>query len=951
MTSTEQREAARQFVNRWINKGKEDEHGRSFWIDLLSNVLEMDNVTERIDFEKKVVVNGNTKRIDAYIPETHVIIEQKSLGKVLDQKILNSGDINLTPYEQAKRYNDNLPYTEKARWIITCNFSNIWIYDMDARVPEPLKIELEDLPNKYPLLEFLVKKEIKAISNEMEISIKAGEIVGLLYDAFLEQYKIPDIAEKDETPEQRVKREHKLKSLNTLCVRLVFCLYAEDAGVFGKRNIFHDYISSYSIKDCRKALIELFKILDTPCDKRDDYLEEDLAQFPYVNGGLFADETIEIPPFTEEIKQLLLIKASEKFNWSEISPTIFGAVFESTLNPETRRSGGMHYTSIENIHKVIDPLFLNDLEKEFNEVKNKPISGGARTKGLRNFQEKLANLKFFDPACGSGNFLTESFVSLRRLENAVLRELDNERTEGQLSFSFISEEDLNVKVSIQQFYGIEINDFAVAVSKTALWIAEAQMLSETKAFAEISNDFLPLKTYTNIVEGNALEIDWESIVPKSELNYIMGNPPFIGYSLQTSAQKKDILSVYIDENGKPYKTSGKIDYVAGWYFKASEFMKNTEMKTAFVSTNSITQGEQVSGVWKPLYERFGIHIDFAYRTFRWDSEASLKAHVHCVIIGFSSSASYRTKYLYKENSDMPFLADNINFYLTDAPNIFVETQKKPLCNMPEMIKGSSPVDGGNLLFTNEEYKEFIEQEPLAKKYMKHFWGAREFLHQMPRWCLWLIDITPKELNTLKKVKEQVVKTKDFRLNSKKEATRKYAEYPTRFMELRQPTTQYILVPRHSSENRRYIPFGFMDKDEICSDANNMIPNAELYHFGILESNVHMAWVRAVCGRIKSDYRYSNDIVYNTFPWCAPTKEQKKKIEQTAQAILDARALYAESSLADLYDPLTMPAELRKAHIDNDKAVMSAYNFKMKMSEEDCVAELMKMYQRLITGQN
>lgn len=445
MTGSEQREAARQFINRWRGKGKEDEDGRSYWIELLSNVFGVENVTERIDFEKKVVVDGNTKRIDVYIPETRVIIEQKSLNVPLNKKIRNSGDIDLTPFEQADRYNSKLIFDERARWIVTCNFAEIWIYDMNEKQPEPTKIMLEELQTKYPLLDFLVEKEVQKISHEMEVSIQAGDIVGLIYNAFLEQYKIPE-EKKNETAVEKAKREHKLKSLNALCVRLVFCLYAEDAGIFGeKRNMFHDYLARYEARDCRRALIELFKVLDTEDDDREDYLEEDLAQFPYVNGGLFADETIEIPQFTEEIRELLLVKASEEFNWRDISPTIFGAVFESTLNPETRRSGGMHYTSIENIHKVIDPLFLNNLEEEFNTLQAYKTLDIKR-KHLMDFQEKLAHLKFLDPACGSGNFLTETYLSLRRLENKVLRVLYGEG-QGVLG---IAASDI-IKVSIQAY--------------------------------------------------------------------------------------------------------------------------------------------------------------------------------------------------------------------------------------------------------------------------------------------------------------------------------------------------------------------------------------------------------------------------------------------------------------------------------------------------------------------
>ena len=941
MTDAEQREAARQFVNRWIGKGKEDEDGRSYWIDLLTNVLGMENVTERLNFEKKVVIDGNTKRIDVYIPKTRVIIEQKSLGKALDQKIHNSGDVDLTPFEQADRYNSKLTFDERARWIVTCNFAEIWIYDMNESRPEPMKLLLTELQNKYSLLDFLVKKEVKKISREMEISIKAGDIVGLLYDAFSEQYRIPAAKVNDETPEDKARREHKLKSVNALCVRLVFCLYAEDAGIFGKRNMFHDYLASYDVRDCRRALIELFKVLDTPICERDEYLEEDLAQFPYVNGGLFADENIEIPPFTEKIKDLILVNASEDFDWRDISPTIFGAVFESTLNPETRRSGGMHYTSIENIHKVIDPLFMDELNGEFKEIKEIKVK---KTRGTRltEFQNKLASLTFLDPACGSGNFLTETYLSLRRLENKVIRELHKDT--DTMTFNF--EGHSPIKVSIQQFYGIEINDFAVTVGKTALWIAESQMLEETKSIVfGFNDDFLPLKTYVNIVEANALRIDWNDVIPAEKLNYIMGNPPFVGYSLQSKPQKEDILSVYVDEKGKPYKTAGKIDYVAGWYFKASQFMQGTNVRAALVSTNSITQGEQVASVWKPLYDRFGIHIDFAYRTFRWDSEASIKAHVHCVIVGISVVENNKPIVLF--DNDKKTYANNINFYLMDAPNIFIESRKKAISKVPEMLKGSSPVDGGNLLLDDADYQEIIKKEPQVRKYIRPFLGAREYLHRIPRWCLWLDKISPSELNSINVIKYRVQKTRDFRLASNKAATRKYADFPTRFMEMRQPSTDYILIPRHTSENRRYIPFGFMTCEEICGDANNMIPNATIYHFAILISNVHMAWTRAVCGRIKSDYRYSNDIVYNNFPWPTPTDEQKARIEQTAQGILDVRNLYPDSSLADLYDPLTMPIELRKAHTENDKAVMAAYGFSTKMTEADCVAQLMKLYQKKV----
>ena len=916
------RKAAKAFSEYWQGKGYEKGESQAFWLSLLRDVLGVEHPEQYIIFESQVKMD-NTSFIDGYISATKVLIEQKSIDKDLSKAIRQSDGSLLTPFQQAKRYIAELPLSKHPRYVITCNFKEFYIYDMEKPTGEPDKIILKDLAKEYYRLQFLVEEKSELLHREEQISIQAGELVGKLYDAILKQYKNPEDSAS-------------LHSLNILCVRLVFCLYAEDSGIFGEHLKFHNYLKEFAPKDVRRALIDLFQVLDTKIDERDPYMDETLASFPYVNGGLFADEHIEIPNFTQEIVDLLLHNASENFNWAEISPTIFGAVFESTLNPDTRRSGGMHYTSIENIHKVIDPLFLNELNEEFEEIKALKVPK-IRNEKAEAFRKKLSNLTFFDPACGSGNFLTETYISLRRLENEALKLVTN----GQILFDI---GDI-IKVSIGQFYGIEINDFAVTVAKTALWIAESQMMKETEEIVSTNLDFLPLKSYANIVEGNALSTDWETVVPKHKLNYIMGNPPFVGYALQSQSQKNDILSIYVDEKGKPYKSSGKVDYVSGWYFKASALMSGTNIRTAFVSTNSITQGEQVAGVWKPLYDRFNIHIDFAHTTFRWDSEASIKAHVHCVIVGFSSAYNSKQRELY--SSDRVQLVDNINAYLISAPDVFVESRSKSICNIPQMAKGSIPVDDGNFFFDDTEYAEFIEKEPQAKKYIRKFYGAREYLHNINRWCLWLDGISPTELKSMPNVMQRVSAIKEFRLKSTKEATRKYADFPTRFMEIRQPKTEYILFPSHSSENRKYIPIGFVSPDIICGNANLLIPNATLYHFGILTSNVHMAWVRAVCGRIKSDYRYSNDIVYNNFPWCNPTTEQKKKIEETAQAILDARALYPNCSLADLYDEVAMPPELRKAHQANDKAVMQAYGFWGKLNTESaCVAELMKMYQTL-----
>lgn len=931
MTDAQQRAAAKIFAKNWKDRGYEKGDSQIFWIELLTTVFGVTDISQFISFEDQVHLD-HTSFIDGYIEKTHVMIEQKSINKSLTAAIKQSDGSMLTPFEQAKRYSSELPYSKRPRWIVTSNFKSFYIYDMEKPGGDPEIILLEELEKEYYRLQFLVEEGNTNLQREMEVSIAAGDIVGLLYDALAKQYVDPTT-------------ERAMKSLNILCVRFVFCLYAEDAGIFGRHGMFHDYLEEFDAKHMRKAVIELFQVLDTKPEDRDPYLEDSLSAFPYVNGGLFANENIEIPQFTEEIRQLLLEKASADFNWSEISPTIFGAVFESTLNPETRRSGGMHYTSIENIHKVIDPLFLDDLKNELEEIRQISVQR-TKEKKLKEFQKKLAGLRWLDPASGSGNFLTETYISIRRLENAVIKELQG----GQITFGFDGSSP--IQVSIDQFYGIEINDFAVTVAKTALWIAESQMMKETEDIVHMNLDFLPLTTNAFIVEGNALQLDWENVVPKNQLSYIMGNPPFVGYSLQSKEQKNDMLSIYVDEKGKPYKTAGKIDYVAGWYFKAAQLMQNTGIRTAFVSTNSITQGEQVASVWKPLYQRFGIHIDFAHRTFIWDSEANLKAHVHCVIVGFSTVMNAKKRVLY--SSDRFQMVININAYLVDGPDVFVESNKKPICDVPEMIYGNKPTDGGFLFLTQEEKEEVTKNEPDIVKYIRKMYGATEYINNKERYCLWLVGASPAEIRKSKFITERVEGVRKFRLNSTKAATQESANTPTLFQEIRHPESEYIIIPRHSSENRRYIPFGFVSPEIIVNDAVQIIPGASLYHFGILTSNVHMAWVRAVCGRIKSDYRYSKDIVYNNFPWPTPTEQQKQKIEQTAQAVLDARSLYSDCSLADLYDELTMPPELRKAHHQNDIAVMQAYGFtkgsEAYKSEAACVAELMKRYEQLCTQQ-
>lgn len=918
LTQREQRKRAKEFAKKWEGKGYEKGETQKFWLSLLGEVYGVECPSEVIDFENQVKLK-HTSFIDGYIPSTHVLIEQKSIDKDLRQGIVQSDGSVLSPFEQAKRYSNNLSYDDRPRWIVLSNFKEFHIYDMNRPQGEAEIVYLKDLEEDYYRLNFLIDQEDQNIKKSLEVSIKAGELVGKLYDALLKQYKDPN-------------DEQTLKDLNVLCVRIVFCLYAEDAGLFGKHNMFHDYLAKQreDPSSFRDALIKLFKTLDQKEEDRDPYASEELLAFPYVNGGLFADENVVIPRLDDEIIRVILEDASEGFDWSKISPTIFGGVFESTLNPETRRSGGMHYTSIENIHKVIDPLFFNDLKEEFAEIMNiKTIN--QRQKQLNDLQDKLASLKFLDPACGSGNFLTETYLSLRRLENKIIQSLSIGQVEGQIAFEAKSP----IKVSIKQFYGIEINDFAVSVAKAALWIAESQMLKETEDLINTNLDFFPLKSYPNIVEGNALRLDWESVVKKDELDYIMGNPPFVGTKYQNETQKEELLNISPELK--------KLDYVTAWYYIADKFMEGTNIVAAFVSTNSIVQGEQVA----PMSKLMNFEIIFAYRTFKWDSEASDKAKVHCVIIGFTRKSFLKDKYIYEASGSLKKV-NNINFYLIDGPNIAIEKRSRPLCNVAKLNKGSQPTDGGYLILNDEEVKSLVKKYPNTNKFIKQYMGADDFLNNKKRYCLWLKNINPSEYRNIPEIRERLQGVRESRLASKKLSTQKWADRPYLFTEDRQCDDDYIIIPVVSSENRKYVPMGYVTKDVIANTNAQMIPNADLFTFGVISSNVHNGWMRAICGRMKSDYAYSASIVYNNFPWPEVDEKQKARIEKTAQAILDARALYPDASLADLYDELTMPPELRKAHQENDKAVMEAYGFNWRaMSESECVAELMKLYKNMI----
>lgn len=975
MTQTDRQKAAKKFSEEWKDKGYEKGESQKFWLDLLCNVFDVQDFSSFINFEDQVKLD-HTSFIDGYISQTKVLIEQKSQDKDLHTPIKQSDGTLLTPFQQAKRYITELPVSKHPRWVVTCNFKSFLVYDMEKPNGEPEEILLKDLEKDFYRLQFLVDVKNENAKSEEEVSLKAGELVGKLYDALYKEYINPD--------------EKSLRSLNILCVRIVFCLYAEDAGLFETKTSFEEYIKSFAVENLRAGIITLFKALDTKTDDRDKY-DLKLKPFPYVNGGLFKDEQIEIPNFTQEIVDVI-VNHCAPFNWSEISPTIFGAVFESTLNPETRRKGGMHYTSILNIHKVIDPLFLDDLNSEFESICTTKMAKQKAEK-LLSFQTKLGSLKFLDPACGSGNFLTETYISLRRLENKVISILNK----GETVLGF----DEFIKVHINHFYGIEINDFAVTVAKTALWIAESQMTIETEAIISRTIDFLPLKTGANIIEGNALRMDWGTLSENEqtgflftdklnvykvdsdfgnlevhepdveygrhykELNvvtkkveekklpetvketvvydYIIGNPPFSGARImqKESDQKKDIADIFANVKG-----AGNLDYVCCWYKIAAEYMKGKKTKTVLVSTNSICQGEHVSILWKLLFG-MGFKIDFAYRTFRWYSESSDMAHVHCVIIGFSyKDSEQKQKIIFDENGDK-HTVQNINGYLLDLPNVCIESRQHPLCNVPEIGIGNKPIDGGFYLFGETEMKAFIKKEPKSAQYFHQWMGSDEFIKGNKRWCLWLGDISPAELLKMPECMKRVKAVREYRLKSTSAPTVKLAEKPTRFHVENFPKGNYLLVPRVSSGRRKYIPMGFLQPNIISSDSVHIIPDATFFHFGVLSSCIHNTWMRTVGGRLKSDYRYSKDIVYNNFPWCNPTAEQKSKIEETAQAILDARAKYADCTLSQLYgENAYLFPELLKAHEANDKVVMSAYGFTPNMTESEIVAELFKMYEKL-----
>lgn len=975
--TNQQKEELQRFISTWSHQGKEVGDKETYWNTLLRILgvpqAEIDD-NKYIKYEYPIHLKKNEHfngSIDAYIPSTRVLIEQKSFGVDLDKpenRPNGKETESIKPFEQAKRYSDHLGTDKSARYIVLCNFAEIWIYYISDNIDaEPIKLKLKELPNNLDNLMFLVKKNDKQVRliKEKQISLSAGRLVSKLYKELSKIFA-----------EHKIDKEVAQKSINTLCVRLVFCLYAEDSNLFAKRQ-FHDYLAPYEPYRMARALKRLFKALDTKEEDRlklDPFYHENypyLSKFPYVNGGMFRDQNIIIPPFTPELKDILLNEMSLGFNWSKISPTIFGAVFESTLNPETRRQGGMHYTSVENIHKVIDPLFLDDLKDELSKIK-KIKQPASLKKKARAFQEKLANFTFLDPACGSGNFLTETYIQLRTLENEALKIVYSDYTldrlrSGTTLNKFYSEQitskslnrtstfrpklDTNIsqdviKVSIQQFHGIEVNDFAVAVAKTALWIAESQMWEETKDIFFADWDFLPLKTYTHIHEGDALKMDWNKVIENYGCDYIIGNPPFVGPKKLTPEQKEDRAVVF-----KDVKRAGMLDFVACWYAKATEYMQGTHIQTAFVSTNSIVQGTQVPVLWDFLLNK-GVQINFAYRTFPWESEAKSKAEVFCVIIGFTTFKLNKPKYIFEENQK--FQAKNISPYLTDTDDIFITSRTKPISDIPKIMNGINLDDKGNYVFTKQEKDAFLRKQPEAKILFHEYYSGRDFLNNQPRYLLWFRNISPNELNHMPLVLERIKKVKEFRTHTSSSRIRQYMNEPLRPVWYQYYSNRHkleaLVIPVVSAP-REYIPMGVVNRNTICGQKLWLMEFQGPYIFGVLESKIHTAWAKTICNRLGNGISYSSSIVYNNFPFPNATDEQESKVEKTAQGILDARKLYPDSSLADLYNPLTMPIELRKAHEANDKAVLNAYGLKRDASESEIVACLFNMYEKLTAKEN
>jgi len=897
------RNRALAFSKEYENDFSEDAEAKSFWQDFY-NVF---GVSRRrvASFEYPVKKQSGADGFIDVLWKGVMLAEHKSRGRSLDKAVT-----------QAKDYFPGLKDAELPRYIVVSDFERFKIYDLESDNKKGEEFLLKDLHKNIHLFNFISGYTTDIYLKEEKASIDAARLMSDFHNEI-------------------ERTGYKGHDLEVFLIRVLFCLFADDTGIFPK-NHFKSFIRKRINQDgfdLGPHLQTIFHILNTPSEKRQSNLDEQLMMFPYINGGIFA-ETIS-PVSLDATAYLRLLKCCD-FDWSSISPSIFGSIFQGAMDEEKRRELGAHYTSEINILKVINPLFLDELQIEFDEIKYD-------NKKLIDFHKKLSNLKFLDPACGCGNFLVVAYKELRKLELKVIEA--QRKNSGKVDMSVLGVEEISI-ININQFYGIEIEDFPSQVAKLAMYLADHQMNMLFSESLGQSYARIPLREPATILNANAISYDWEDLVKKEELNYILGNPPFYGARLMTSEQKKLLIEVFDDT-----KRAGNLDFVTCWYEKAAKYIQETNIEVAFVSTNSICQGEQVGILWKRLSEKYGIHINFAHQTFKWSNEAKGNAGVYCIIVGFSLKNA-KKKYLFEYEKPTSEAVEkevkNINAYLVDAENIFIENRSDAICDVPKIIFGSMPNDGGNFIFTEFEKNEFLMQEPEANIFIKELISGKEYLNGEKRYCLWLVNIDPSLIKKMPKVLEKIQLVSELRLNSTRKETRELAKVPSLFGEVRQPDADYVVIPRVSSENREYIPLSFFDKEKIVGDTCLAIPNATFFHYGILQSLQHMVWVNYVCGRLKSDYRYSSNLVYNNFPWPNNVSDEKmKKVEECANSVLEVRKEFPKSTLADLYDPLTMPPKLSKAHNDLDKSVDACYGKKFK-SKEERIEFLFELYRKYIS---
>lgn len=915
---------AESFASRWANKGNENQDTQRFWIDFYQNVLGVEDAVSRLEFEKPVSTDASTHEgyIDVFIPSAKTLVEQKSLGIDLAKEETRQGR-KVTPAKQGNAYAQGMPLSQQPRYIIACNFAEFWVFDRerDSLCREPLfKLPLAELPKNLAAIQFLKGGAEAPATISRAVSVEAGKIMSKLHDQVAEAFDDPDAPENHH-------------ALSVLMTRLMFLMFCEDSGLVAP-NAFRDYVAHFSAGDLRRGLKDLFVWLDTKDEERDKYAESWLKKLPYMNGGLFREKT-EIPPLSENFRHTLIVEGCQEFDWSGVSPTVFGSIFEGALSHDHRRANGQHFTSPENIHKVIDPLFLDGFKAEFEEARAKPVAGGARTRALKDLHEKIGSVSILDPAAGSGNFLTESYLCLRQLENRILFELQGEQT----SFSFEDSGDRDVLVNLKNFHGIELEDFACCVARTALWIAEKQADADTAKVTQRVYQELPLTDYEGIVNANALRTDWNDVVAADGVDYVLGNPPFLGQAMQSKEQSNDVSSLF-----DGLSNAGKLDYVAGWFKKAADYSKGTNIRCAFVSSNSICQGESVGSLWKILSEA-GCVINFAYTTFLWDSEASDKAGVMCVIVGFSMFEDGHKKVLF--GADGQTFASHINGYLKSAPDVWIKNRKKCINRRGcKVTQGSQPMENGQLLFSAEEKKQFLSRYPDCEKLFRPFVGSREFLNEtdFSRYCLWLDGVNPAEYTNNTEIMKRIRAVREYRASNKIPRIRKTADSPQLFTQIRQPENDYIIIPRVSSARRKYIPIGYVSRSVVASDAVVIVDGASMFDFGLLMSQTHNAWMRTVAGRLKNDYRYAPSVYYN-FPYPDADQDDINEIEERAKAVIKARSNYPDCSLATLYgaDSFFLFNDLVKAHSDLDAAVESAYGMSFDGDEEKIVAHLFELY--------